>query len=594
MKITSIHVSHFLGIEAADIELSTPISLVCGANGAGKSSLKDAVALALTADLGRVGLKKEAPALIREGADLAVCELKTVDGDEYCVTINRSGKITDSFSKRSHDPVLSFVLDAQALARITHTERRAFLYDLMSLKTDGPAIVERLKARGLDGAKITRVEPLLRSGFDAASKDAKEKATQAKGAWKTVTGEAYGSDKAKTWRASVPPFDAKIGAALVTELQHLDVAAEQWQQSIGKLQAEEQRRAALRAKLPGPQEQAARIGRIEVKLATDEQTLAGVAASLKVAEDAHGGAPRVGLVHDLASSLADALHYIPDDAAGRGDACAALDAYERTHGEIGTTDSNPEAAARLPELQHAHQVAASAVANDRRDLDAAKRAKAEADSITAELAEVFDAAALAEAREQAATLKTKRSELVTKIDAQKSIKALVEGAEAKTKAAAGHAADVLDWDALGDALGPNGIPAEILAEALGPINERLAQSAADAGWPTVVISADMAITAAGREYRLLSESEKWRCDAMLAEAVAQISGARLLVIDRFDCLDLQGRADLLAWLDVLADNEEIDTALVFGTLKQPPQGLSALAQAYWVEGGVVGQRAEAA
>ena len=42
------------------------------------------------------------------------------------------------------------------------------------------------------------------------------------------------------------------------------------------------------------------------------------------------------------------------------------------------------------------------------------------------------------------------------------------------------------------------------------------------------------ITAGGREYRLLSESERYRVDAVLAEAVANLSGARLLVLDRAD------------------------------------------------------------
>jgi hypothetical protein len=39
---------------------------------------------------------------------------------------------------------------------------------------------------------------------------------------------------------------------------------------------------------------------------------------------------------------------------------------------------------------------------------------------------------------------------------------------------------------------------------------------------------------------------------MLAEAISFQSGLRLLVLDRFDVLDAQGRSDLLAWLDVLA------------------------------------------
>ena len=150
---------------------------------------------------------------------------------------------------------------------------------------------------------------------------------------------------------------------------------------------------------------------------------------------------------------------------------------------------------------------------------------------------------------------------------------------------------------LADALSPNGIPAEMLAEALGPINDRLRQSAALAEWKAVKITANMEVVIPGlheRPYSLLSESEKWRCDAMLAEAIAFLSGTRLLVLDRFDVLDLQGRGDLLAWLDILASDGEIDTALIFGTLKAAPSNLPETVAAHWIENGVLGQLREAA
>ena len=93
---------------------------------------------------------------------------------------------------------------------------------------------------------------------------------------------------------------------------------------------------------------------------------------------------------------------------------------------------------------------------------------------------------------------------------------------------------------------------------------------------------------------LLSESEKWRVDAMIAEAVSHLSGLKLLVLDRFDVLDIQGRTDLLAWLDILAANGEIDTALIFGTLKALPGELPATIGAHWIEAGVMGKLKAAA
>ena len=91
---------------------------------------------------------------------------------------------------------------------------------------------------------------------------AKSKATEAKGAWRQVTGETYGSEKAKTWTAPVPAYDAEGAAAVATELKHIDIAIGRWQETIGELQGQEKRLQALDAKGPALEEHAARCHRI--------------------------------------------------------------------------------------------------------------------------------------------------------------------------------------------------------------------------------------------------------------------------------------------------------------------------------------------
>jgi hypothetical protein len=143
-------------------------------------------------------------------------------------------------------------------------------------------------------------------------------------------------------------------------------------------------------------------------------------------------------------------------------------------------------------------------------------------------------------------------------------------------------------------LAPEGIPGEMLAEAIGPLNSRLAVSSGIAEWAYVTIDKDMQVLATGRPYALLSESEQWRVDAMIAEAISHLSGLGVLVLDRFDCLDLKGREDLIAWLDVLATDKEIESALIFGTLKSQPSGLPDTFASFWIEDGVVAQRLQEA
>ncbi len=600
MKLQRLSVSNFLGVSQIDVRLDQTVHLFAGPNGAGKSSVRDAVALALTADLGRVSLKKDAGRLVRAGQDAGICEVEDVDGDVYHVHISAAGKIIDSQKGRDTASALPYVLDAQRFARLDTTERRGFLFGLMGVKTGQAEIAARLKAKGCDDARVQRVLPLLRSGFDAACKQAKAYATEAKGAWRALTGETYGSEKAKTWRAHVPPYSAAPAREVATELQHCDVATEKWQQQVGKLQAEAERRAMLTAKLPVLLQKCERIDAITCKLETDEKSLAEWDADLAKTKTAAGGGPRVGLVHELAWAVHNLVFYgDPLDKADPDDQriMASLEAYEAEHGPVAAKGGDGKAAARLPSIQHSRDLMARSVANDRRDLEAERQAKAEAEAIAAELAKQFDDSGLHAAKEQIDELKARRIELVRRSDELASIKAQVDAADKKTADAAKHAADVAAWDVIGDALSPDGIPGEILAEALGPFNERLAQNALDTSWPRVELTDDMEIRTGlhERPYALLSESEKWRCDAMLAEAIGHLSGVRMLVLDRFDVLDIPGRNDLLFWLDGLAQTGEVDTALLFGTLKAQPSGLPSTIATHWItDGSVTAQLKEAA
>jgi hypothetical protein len=433
MLITHIVAENFIGLRAANVAHAKPVTLFAGLNGAGKSSLQEAVRMALDRrERARVA-EEGIPAIVNDGGKQGFAQVVMHDGrrspapPSCCPAARRARELHGAARA-------ALRAGCAALRHLDEKERRAFLFGLMGLKTDLASVKERLLKRQLDAAKIERVLPMLRAGFEAASKDAKTKATEAKGAWRALTGETYGAVKAM--QRSVDNDKRDLTAC--------DKAAD----------------------------------------------------DIKTITEAIGKAP--------------------------------------TGTEIEVVEREVE------QLQQARGVHAG-------DLDALRKAKVAADA-----------------------------------------------AEESTKKAKAAHADVVTWDAIGDALAPDGIPGEMLAEALTPINARLAQSALDAEWPLVVIGREMEITAAGRSYNLLSESEKWRADAMVAEAISFQSGLKLLVLDRFDVLDTKGRTDLLAWLDVLATNAEVDTALVFGTLKSLPADLPATVAGEWINNGQVGQERQAA
>lgn len=589
MRITSITVENFLGVRGAAIACDTAVTLVAGPNAAGKSSTRDAVALALTNNLGRVSTKKESGQLVHADQAAGYVEVTNADGDQWGVTITAAGKVSPT-NKAEPDPIFPYVLDAQRFALLDDTDRRKFLFGLMGVKL-APAeiksrLLDRLYPKGCSGAEMIRVDrivPLLRGGFAPAAEEAKSKATAAKGAWRAITGETYGAVKAIDWKASALAFDAAALAHAQAVVAAVDTKLAAAQRQLGALQAEKKAHDDQQAKVAGLTETAGKLARAKTALQRAETELATWEATLADLKQRAGGGIRVGLVHDLYNALAAISGMVPGDVPQYDEVMCALDAYEIEHGKPDAA-GDPEASAKIPAAEHSCGLYRTAIANGKRDQAAAERAAEDLKTIAAS---TWTAAPLTLANDQLVAAQLEKQAAFDKLDALRTAKVAANSAAKKTTDAASHHADVAAWDAIGDALSPDGIPAQLLAEAIQPMNARLEQSAADAEWLQVAIGDDMRVTSAGRPYALLSESEKWRADAMVAEAIAHLSGAKLLVLDRMDVLDPAGRADLFAWLDVLATNGEIDSAIVFGTLKALPAELPATVSGHWIENGVV-------
>lgn len=584
MKITAIQTSNFLGARSVDVKLSAPVALFAGHNGAGKSSLQEAVRMALTGESVRVGMKKDYSALVTEGQEAGFVEVQT-DGASYSVVLP-AGK-----GMHSDLPALPYVLDAQRFARLDPNERRAFLFGLMGLKTDGHAVRQRLLDKGCGTAKIEAVAPFLRAGFDAAQKEAQGKARECKASWKTITGgEAYGSVKAASWAAAKPEVNTAGLEQARADLATVENEIEAETKRLGELQGRARQRAEQQAKLNGLRQQAGMYARHADKLARDEASLKEMEEKVEATRAKAGMKPEQNT----------APHPCPH--------CGGLLLIQDGKPEEWHEETLPhydaEAAAALPEYERALKLLQNAVANGKRDLaatDAAARTLKELEDTVGEReGEDVDIGAL---EQRIAAIKHHRGNHQAAIRLMEEAERRAAEADDKTAKAAALHADVQAWEAIADALAPDGIPGEMLAEALGPINARLIASAEVAEWIPVQIGTDMAIdqvpnagrpVSTSRPYALLSESEKWRADAMIAEAISHLSDVRLLVLDRFDVLDLKGREDLLYWIDALAHDGEIDTALIFGTLKALPGELPETVEAFWIDNGVAGQIKEAA
>ncbi len=565
MKISKIEARNFLGARKINADIGTPIAIFCGANGSGKSSVQEAVRMALTGESVRIALKKDYAGLVTDGEKLGLACVTLADGTRHAVELP-GGK-----GAPSNAPALPYVLDAQRFARLDPKARRTFLFHLMNVHVTAENIRERLIATyNCRPELIDEIAPTFKAGFEPAAAEAQGRAREAKGAWKQIAGEAYGEKKAETWAAAVVEFDRATLAAARVEFEAVGGQLEDAATKLGGMQAQAEHFATQAGRLESLRAEAGQYARIATKLANDERDLAKQAAIVAETREAAAGGPS-----DIATPC-------PECGAALVIKGPVLKMYAPP-----AKEADREAVARLPAQEDALAMLARTVENDKRDLAAADAAG----KLLAELGKTAQAAPSDEDIEQAranlAALKTRRADLAAELRALEDAEKAAGAAASNTARAADAHRAVLDWSRIADALDPDGIPGDLLAEALGPINERLGASAQLSGWARVEIRGDMGITMGRRDYALLSESEQWRADAMIAEAIAHVAGLRLLVLDRFDVLDLRGRGELLGWLADLAERAELDTALLFGTLKAAPTGLPETITAFWLCDGVV-------
>lgn len=575
MRIESIYIENFQGLRHANLALSAPITMVCGLNGAGKSSMKEAVGLAL-GESARIAHKKDYAKLVTEGQKKAQIIIGH-DGVASSITLP-NGKM-DRTDVAGQD-YLPYVLNPDAFAKLDDKSRRSLLYALTKSSQKPALIVEKLAAKGAEAAKIEKIKPLLLSGFNAAMEQTKTYASESRGAWKGLTGEVYGSEKAEGWMVTIPALDDGIPEVSQEDLAQARAEHTKAVDEIGK---GDQHLGGLRAKREASDNMAARKTEIEevflqlfrrqTKLDTTNTGLEEWKVKIAEAEqkvEAHSGesscnCPGCGVMLKVV---------------GKG--------IELFKGK--TADLNKQAAAKLglQKANDAYSLLLRTQANDLKAVAESEQAGRDLDAMAETAGEVVTDAMIQRVVDAINVQRNLRDAAAAKVEAMRERIDMITNAETKAEQAAQHHEDVKAWTLIAAALAPDGIPGEILAGALEPINRSLAKLSTIAGWPAVSIGPDMAITAAGRLYTLLSESERWRCDALIGLAIAIASGLRLVVLDRFDVLISKARSQLLALLLSLSKSGDIETAIICGSLKEKPAKLPAEFNAVWIENGVAG------
>jgi hypothetical protein len=578
MRLERLYIENFQGLAHADLDLSAPITMVAGANGAGKSSLKEAIGLAL-GEAARVAKKMDYGQLVTEGQKKAQI-IVGHDGVASSFTLP-AGKAERTATPG--DEYLPYVLNPSAFAALDDKGRRKMLFALTKSSARPDVVAGLLAKKGANAKKVEAIKPLLLSGFAAAQEQAKSNTAECRGAWKALTGEAYGTDKAEDWTVAIDELAEGVVEVTAEDMDAAQavkaeaaIQIEKGNQYLGGLNSSRTALANLHTKKAELEELYGHVNRRQLKLDATNKDLAEWKIKVSEAEQ-----------KVTAFSGGD----LPCECPGCGIKLKVVGkAVEVFKGKTADAAKLAEAKAEQKTANDSLSLMSRTQVNDQKAVNDAEQAGRDLHALVENYPEPVTDEMITRAEKAIQVQRNIRDTATAKVEAIRERLDLLANAVKKAEDAAKHHQDVKDWILIEKALAPDGIPGEILAGALKPFNAALAKASALSGWAKLQIGGDMNITALGRSYSLLSESEKWRADTLIALVIALQSGLKMVVLDRFDVLDIKGRNQLFGMLIAMARTGDIDSAVICGTMKdrQDPDKLPPEINAIWIENGVAG------
>lgn len=556
-------VRNVLGVKSAELDLQGVV-LIAGRNGAGKSSLVEAITCATLGTAAARGqtTKKAQAGVLHEGASAGSASLDWGTGTQR--VLYPEGKVETTGvppalplgSPLGMGAVAWSSLDAKsrasefsarAGAKPTRADLEQWLADHEGDPADADALMERIDV----------------SGWDAVHRTAAEAATKLKGAWEQVTGEAFGAVKANGWRPAgllrdedyaLASVEADLAAARA-DLERLIAAGAVDQ---GRIELLRPLAATLAERQAHEQNLRARI--VELRAASGKLSMQRLDMLRGAADLAHG-----------CPHCRKAIEVVMDPAGGVM--------------EITKSQRPTMTAEQLAD----HNAATKQIT------DAVRQATSEIDNVEAELADAVGLSneATEAAREVDRLLKTaagaarpealaQQRMLVAALEARVAgVKAMIEAGEIFSRWA--RAQPMIQ------ALASTGVRAAAAQRALTAWNEEMAEIGKAGAMPPIALADDLTLTMNGRPYALLSESERWRCDALMSVALARKEGAALVVLDRLDVLVPDARAQIFR---VLAAAGLPAAVVACSARDRAPETLPSLKKAglgsvWWMEAGTL-------
>ncbi len=577
-----ISVVNFMGLRSGEVTVS-PIALVAGMNGAGKTSLCRAVAAAVCSipvpavemfggKLVPLVKKSDVDAIIHDGFPSGSVTIEAKPGQA------RVSWPSCDVSSAGHPPSSSLLAAGLTIIpELSADQRTAALIELagaLPTKDDlRNALSNPDKHAGdlFDDEAIKQGMSLIDylwsrievDGWDIAAKGVAEARAFVRGQWCAASGrKKWGDNIVESWRPD-GWRDELYGAGAEDLADTRDALVKKWEVLIEK-------RGGDRSQDEINDRLAAGVPTIETEIHECGQLLAEKKSHLDKARAERDNLPEIQGASG-AKCPECGTHLRPEkDKEGF---------LKLTRTAIGETKSREEYAAEFKKRSDLdakiNELVAATEGLDRR-IDRLK------DDLTC-------------AKEAAASI----ADRVVDADRDREIDSAKDAADAAGKdvlihtsyhQARAHAARAKEIDAIHSALDTGGIRETIAATKMGAFNSRLQEVCVTADWDTVTVEADMSICYGGRLYSLLSKSERYRVNATLQ--LAADDGSDVLVFDGIDILDRVGREGLLQAV-IVSGKHALLTMTSNSPELVPDLDRANIGKSYWISDGVITSRADA-
>jgi hypothetical protein len=550
----------FRGAEKADIDIDR-IALIGGLNGAGKSSICQAIAAAAcsqpipffrsTRPDKPVLTKTDAKALLRGGMEKGSSIIE-VDGQVVAealwpgLTAAGNGKIQCSL-------VAAGLVNPMEMEE---ADRQRFFSTLLNADPTMDDLREALKEAIpalADPDYVDALEKVITmaqtNGWDVAHKHFKEHGARRKGEWEGKAGESFGSKKAADWKPQGWRADLEEKS-----LEELGTACTEAQEAVERALAAVATDAANLAQL--------------VEQANGE---AGAWNALQEADTAYKAARA-----DLAAKESQRQAIVIPTATPCPHCGGLVDIEEGKRGF--TLKQSMANGAEIEAAKKGYEAAGLLVRNAM--LAAETRQAAYNTAKGAHDARKGATERLKEAKKRTGTTET--------VDLARDFlagvmrdKDLIERRQACETLAAQIGAN----QKLVDILSPEGLRRQKLQKALKVSNGQLAALSSDAGYGTVTIDDDLEILYGGRRYFLLSQSEQYRVRAVIQIYVAMHDKSPLVIFDSADVLDQDGRNGLFALMQEVDGISFLVGMTVLSRKNVPDLAKAGIGASYWVADG---------